>query len=70
VNTVGENIADNGGLREASKALEKHVQRHGQLERLPYVSQYSPQQLFFLSYANVSQILIHSFVPSIIFVQL
>ncbi len=55
MNTVGENIADNGGLREAYRALEKHVQRHGQLERLPYISQYSPQQLFFLSYAHVSQ---------------
>jgi endothelin-converting enzyme/membrane metallo-endopeptidase-like protein 1 len=54
MNTVGENIADNGGLRESFKAYELYVKKHGEPQRLPYVSQYSPEQVFFLSYANVS----------------
>ncbi len=55
VNTVGENIADNGGIRETFKAYEFYSQRNAEPQRLPYVSQYTPEQLLFLSYANVSQ---------------
>ncbi len=55
VNTVGENIADNGGLREAYKAYEFYIEKNGESQRLPYVSEYSPEQMLFLSYANVSQ---------------
>jgi predicted metalloendopeptidase len=52
---VGENIADNGGIRETFKAYEFYSQRSEGPQRLPYVSQYSPEQLLFLSFANVSQ---------------
>lgn len=52
-NTVGENIADNGGIREAFRAYKSYVERHGEPQRLPHVSQYSPEQLFFLSHGNV-----------------
>ncbi len=52
---MGENIADNGGIRETFKAYQFYSQRSEGPQRLPYVSQYSPEQLLFLSFANVSQ---------------
>ncbi|CAG2173011.1 unnamed protein product [Oppiella nova] len=52
-NTLGENIADNGGLRESYRAFQTHVQTYGQPSRLPHVPQYTPQQLFFISYTSV-----------------
>jgi predicted metalloendopeptidase len=52
---VGENIADNGGIRETFKAYQFYSQRSEGPQRLPYVSKYSPEQLLFLSFANVSQ---------------
>lgn len=53
VNTQGENIADNGGLREAFLAYQKYIDRNGEEARLPGLDQYSPQQIFFLSNANI-----------------
>lgn len=49
----GENIADNGGLREAFLAYQKYIDRNGEEPRLPGLDQYSPQQIFFLSNANI-----------------
>ncbi|XP_067011967.2 neprilysin-11 [Anabrus simplex] len=51
--TLGENIADNGGLREALRAYWKFRERHGQEEKLPGLEKYTDEQLFFLSFANV-----------------
>ncbi|XP_054153323.1 neprilysin-1-like [Oppia nitens] len=49
--TNGENIADNGGIRQAFKALEKHT---GPNQRLPAtMKSFTPKQLFFLSFANI-----------------
>ena len=53
VNTEGENIADNGGLREAFRAYNYHVATNGQEARLPGLEQLTNEQIFFLSYANV-----------------
>ncbi|XP_054153018.1 neprilysin-1-like [Oppia nitens] len=52
-NTLGENIADNGGMRESFLAYQSWVKKHGPSQRLPHVSEYSADQLYFLSHANV-----------------
>ncbi|XP_039763286.1 neprilysin-2 isoform X2 [Pararge aegeria] len=52
VNTQGENIADNGGIKEAYYAYQAWTQRHGQEASLPGLDKYSPRQLFWLSAAN------------------
>lgn len=46
-NTLGENIADNGGIREAFRAFQSS-RRDALLPGLNY----SREQLFFISYAN------------------
>jgi len=52
VNTQGENIADNGGLKEAFIAYKKWVKDHEPEKSLPGLP-YSPDQLFWISAANV-----------------
>uniref|UniRef100_T1JUD6 Peptidase M13 N-terminal domain-containing protein n=1 Tax=Tetranychus urticae TaxID=32264 RepID=T1JUD6_TETUR len=52
INTQGENIADNGGLKEAFRAYQKWVFDHGKEPTLPGLS-YSTDQLFWISAANV-----------------
>lgn len=54
VTTLGENIADNGGLRQAFQAYKNYVQKNGPEPRLPGLKQFSPEQLFFLGFATVS----------------
>jgi len=52
VNTQGENIADNGGIKEAYKAYESWVERHGDEKRLPGLQRYDQKQMFWISAAN------------------
>uniref|UniRef100_A0A131YKP8 Gluzincin n=1 Tax=Rhipicephalus appendiculatus TaxID=34631 RepID=A0A131YKP8_RHIAP len=55
VNTVGENIADNGGLRMAYKAYERLLEGEcgGEDTRLPGLEHLSGRQLFFIGEAMV-----------------
>ncbi|VDO96879.1 unnamed protein product [Heligmosomoides polygyrus] len=50
--TKGENIADNGGLKQAYKAYKKYQQSHRPPPRLPGVN-LTHDQLFFLNYAQI-----------------
>uniref|UniRef100_A0AAY5JYJ0 Membrane metallo-endopeptidase-like 1 n=1 Tax=Esox lucius TaxID=8010 RepID=A0AAY5JYJ0_ESOLU len=52
INTLGENIADNGGVRQAYKAYMKWLEREGEELRLPGLDM-DHKQLFFLNFAQV-----------------
>lgn len=53
--TLDENIADNGGLREALLAYRKFVNDFGEEPKLPGFEQYSNEQMYYLAFANVSR---------------
>ncbi|CAI2347038.1 unnamed protein product [Caenorhabditis sp. 36 PRJEB53466] len=50
--TQGENIADNGGVKEAFSAYKKYIHENGDEPRLPGLQQYTNEQIFFVSYAH------------------
>uniref|UniRef100_A0A8C1J085 endothelin-converting enzyme 1 n=2 Tax=Cyprinus carpio TaxID=7962 RepID=A0A8C1J085_CYPCA len=50
--TLGENIADNGGLKAAYHAYRSWVQKNGEEKRLPAVN-LTNDQLFFVGFAQV-----------------
>uniref|UniRef100_A0A8C7E8G4 Neprilysin n=1 Tax=Nothoprocta perdicaria TaxID=30464 RepID=A0A8C7E8G4_NOTPE len=52
INTLGENIADNGGVRQAYKAYENFVKKNGKEKLLPGLEM-NHKQLFFLNFAQV-----------------
>uniref|UniRef100_T1IL64 Endothelin-converting enzyme 1 n=1 Tax=Strigamia maritima TaxID=126957 RepID=T1IL64_STRMM len=52
-NTLGENIADNGGLKAAYIAYKKWEQNNQPEKRLPGLEQYSTDQLFFITFGQL-----------------
>ncbi|XP_045470626.1 neprilysin-2-like [Harmonia axyridis] len=52
INTQGENIADNGGIKLAYVAYQKWLHRNKPEPQLPGLK-YTPQQLFWISAANI-----------------
>lgn len=52
INTLGENIADNGGLGQAYRAYQSYVQKNGEEKLLPGLD-LNHKQLFFLNFAQV-----------------
>ncbi|KAK6734588.1 hypothetical protein RB195_018025 [Necator americanus] len=51
--TQGENIADNGGIKQAFKAYKNYLLDHGEEMRIKGLEQYNNEQMFFLGYAMV-----------------
>ncbi|XP_024086254.1 uncharacterized protein LOC106668396 [Cimex lectularius] len=53
INTQGENIADNGGIKQAFWAYQKWLEKHGDSnEKLPGMN-YTAGQLFFMNFAQI-----------------
>ncbi|XP_074860181.1 neprilysin [Carettochelys insculpta] len=52
INTLGENIADNGGIRQAYKAYENFIKINGKENLLPGLNM-NHKQLFFINFAQI-----------------
>merc|ERR550519_762231 len=52
-NTQGENVADNGGVHESFRAYMNSVAQLGPEPALPGLTQFTPDQMFFVSFSQV-----------------
>lgn len=54
VNTQGENIADNGGIKESYRAYQRWAANRNETEKsMPGLMDYTPQQMFWISAGQV-----------------
>jgi predicted metalloendopeptidase len=51
--TLGENTADNGGLKESFRAYQRWVGKNGIEPSLPSFTNYTPNQMFFIKYGQL-----------------
>ncbi|KAF5282082.1 hypothetical protein FQA39_LY00607 [Lamprigera yunnana] len=51
--TLGENLADNGGLNHAYHAYKNYLKRHGEESRLPGFQGFSTDQMFFIAFGSI-----------------
>lgn len=51
--TLGENIADAGGLSAAFAVWKRREEAEGKAQKLPGLQEYTNEQLFFLAFGNV-----------------
>lgn len=51
--TLGENIADNSGIGFSNEAYKKLAQANGPEARLPGLEQFTPDQMFWISYGHL-----------------
>ncbi|CAJ0599855.1 unnamed protein product [Cylicocyclus nassatus] len=49
--TVGENIADNAGVKLAYRAYKAYLRKHGEEKKIRGLEGYSSEQIFFMGYA-------------------
>lgn len=54
MNTQGENIADNGGIKQAFNAYKAYEEKHGPGQRLPGLETFNSKKLFFMAFGQVS----------------
>lgn len=51
--TLGENLADNGGLNHAYFAYKNYLRKHGEESKLPGFQEYSTDQMFFIAFGSI-----------------
>ncbi|XP_018561401.1 endothelin-converting enzyme homolog [Anoplophora glabripennis] len=52
-NTLGENLADNGGLNQAFTAYKKYINEFGEEPKLPGFENFTSSQMFFIAYGSI-----------------
>ncbi|KIH67366.1 peptidase family M13 [Ancylostoma duodenale] len=56
--TQGENIADNGAIRQAYRAYKNYLRKHGEEKPLKGLEQFNNEQLFFLGYSTALPVIV------------